>query len=312
MALGKSRGTRSGWRIKQDTILTHLLCDDATSDILENSRHPCPTQILPDTNLKGFSMAKFSANLGFLWTELSLPEAIKKAVQSGFDAVECHWPYDYPATEIATLIEQQQVPMLGLNTIRGNVDQGDFGLAAVAGREQEAQENIKQAIDYAAASNTQNVHIMAGKITDIDTATRVFTSNLEYALTLAKPVGVKILIEPINHRDAPGYFLNTIEQARHIIDAIGDDSIRIMFDCYHTQISQGDLIKRLQANSDYIGHIQIASNPDRTEPDQGEVHYPSVIEAIDKLGYNGYIGAEYKPATTTDAGLGWLKQYKSG
>ncbi|NTJ67758.1 TIM barrel protein [Agrobacterium rhizogenes] len=254
-------------------------------------------------------MTRFSANLGFLWQELSLPDAIRAAKAAGFDAVECHYPYDTPAEAMLQALQETGLAMLGLNTARGNVAAGDNGLAAIPGREDEARLLIDQAIDYAAAIGTRNVHVMAGKAAG-DEARSTFIANLRYACQRAGKVGATVLIEPLNHRDAPGYFLRTADQALDIIAAVGAGNLKLMFDCYHLQIMQGDLTHRLQTHMAAIGHIQIASVPDRREPDHGEIDYRHILHLLEKLGYDRPIGAEYRPATTTDAGLAWLQAFR--
>jgi hydroxypyruvate isomerase len=253
-------------------------------------------------------MTLFSANLGFLWQELSLPDAIRAAKSAGFDAVECHYPYDVPIEAVREALKETGLTMLGLNTVRGN-GAGDNGLAAVPGREDEARRAIKQAIDYAAATGTLNVHVMAGKASG-EEARDTFIANLRHACELAAKAGIIILIEPLNYRDAPGYFLQTSEQALEIIEAVGTANIRLMFDCYHLQIMQGDLTRRLQTYLNSIGHIQIASVPDRREPDHGEIDYRHILRLLEELGYDRPIGAEYRPATSTEAGLQWLKDFR--
>jgi hydroxypyruvate isomerase len=254
-------------------------------------------------------MPLFSANLGFLWQELSLPDAIRAAKAAGFDAVECHYPYDTPPEAVRQALEETGLPMLGLNTARGDVAAGDNGLAAIPGREDEARRAIDQAIDYAAAISARNVHVMAGKANG-DEAQATFIANLRYACEHAAKVDVTVLIEPLNHRDAPGYFLRTADQALDIIAAVGAENLKLMFDCYHIQIMQGDLTHRLQAYLPAIGHIQIAAVPDRREPDHGEIDYRHILRFLEILGYDKPIGAEYRPATTTEAGLAWLQAYR--
>jgi len=254
-------------------------------------------------------MLRFSANLGFLWQELSLPDAIRAAKTAGFDAVECHYPYDTPAEAVRQALAETGLSMLGLNTIRGNVEAGDNGLTALPGREHEARRAIDQAIDYAGAIGAQNIHVMAGKSSGEEART-TFVANLRYACERAGNVGANILIEPLNSRDAPGYFLQTTDQAIEIIAAVGARNIKLMFDCYHIQIMQGDLTHRLQALLGAVGHIQIAAVPDRHEPDHGEIDYTHILRFIEKLGYDRPIGAEYRPATSTEAGLSWLQAYR--
>ena len=249
---------------------------------------------------------RFSANLGFLWNDRPLADAIHAAAKAGFDAVECHWPYENDEADVKAALEATGLSMLGLNTVRGNLADGENGLAALFGRENEARAAIDQALAYAAAINTPNIHVMAG-FADGDAARATFVANLEYAAAAAAKAGRTILIEPLNHYDAPGYFLKHTDQARAIIEDVAVDNLKLMFDCYHIQILQGDLSRNLAANLDITGHIQFASVPDRGAPDAGEVNYHHIFAEIAALGYDAPLGAEYKPANgDADASLGWL------
>lgn len=250
-------------------------------------------------------MTRFSANLGFLWTDRPLPDAIRAAKAAGFDAVECHWPYDVPSEAVAAALSETGLPLLGLNTRRGNVNAGENGLAALPGREPEARAAIDEALTYAGATNTPNIHVMAGFATGAD-AKAVFLDNLAYAADKAAADGKTILIEPLNHYDAPGYFLQYTGQARAIIDELGRSNVKLMFDCYHVQLMEGDLSHRIAELAPLIGHIQIASVPDRAEPDSGEVNYPHIYGVLQDVGLTAPIGAEYKPRREIEAGLGWL------
>ena len=250
---------------------------------------------------------KFSANLGFLWTDRPLPDAIRAAAAAGFDAVECHWPYDTPAPEVTAAVAKTGLPMLGLNTRRGNA--GENGLAALPGREAEARAAIDEAIAYATATGTRNVHVMAGFASG-KAAHETFLENLRYACTAAAPHGLTILIEPLNHYDAPGYFLSTTAQAAQIIDTVRAVNLKLMFDCYHVQLMEGDLTHRLQTLLPHIGHIQFASAPDRGPPDGGELNFVYLFETISALGWTAPLGAEYRPGGPTDATLGWLKTFR--
>ena len=251
-------------------------------------------------------MPRFSANLGFLWTELSLPDAIRRAKAAGFEAVEMHWPYETPDEDIVAALDETGLPLLGLNTVRGDVAAGENGLAAVKGREEEARAAILQAIDYAHAVDAGAVHVMAGRFGDEET----FIANLRFAAEEARDLGKTILIEPLNSRDAPDYFLSEVEHAAEIIIRTGASNVRIMFDAYHVQIMQGDLTRRLEALMPFVGHIQFAAVPSRAEPDEGEVCYQRFLHTVDDMGWSGFIGAEYKPRTTTDEGLGWMRAFQ--
>lgn len=248
---------------------------------------------------------QFSANLGFLWADRPLPDAIRAAKAAGFDAVECHWPYAVPAQEVRAALDETGLEMLGLNTSRGDVAGGENGLSALVGRETDARAAIDEAITYARAIGTRNIHVMAGFAAGAE-AHACFVANLRYACEQAAPAGITILIEPLNHYDAPGYFLATTAQAEAIITEVAAPNLRLMFDCYHVQLMEGDLSHRLERLLPLIGHIQFASVPDRGAPDHGEVNYPFVFDKIAALGWTAPLGAEYKPGGDTDATLGWL------
>jgi 2-dehydrotetronate isomerase len=254
---------------------------------------------------------RYSANLGFLFTELPLPQAIHAAKDAGFDAVECHFPYDVPAAEVAKALQDTGLTMLGLNTWPGDKSAGDFGLAALTGREAEARVAIAQAVDYAVATGTRAVHVMAGRTDGGDQAEATFRANLTYACDLAASHGITILIEPINTRDVQGYHLSRTDHAVRTIAAVNKNNIKLMFDCYHMQIMQGDLSTHLRALLPLIGHIQIAAVPDRGEPDQGEVDFRWLMRELDGMGYTAPVGAEYKPRNGTTKGLGWLAQFRA-
>jgi len=248
-------------------------------------------------------MTRFSANLGLLWADLALPQAIRAAHRAGFDAVECHWPQEVPPAQVAAALAETGLPMLGLNTRRGRP--GENGLAALPGREAEARAEIERTLDYAAAIGCGAVHVMAGN-TEGDAARRVFLANLDHACRLARRQGITVLIEPLNRRDAPGYFLTGSDQAARIIEAAGHDNLRLMFDCYHLQIMEGDISRRLRAHRDILGHVQIASVPDRGPPDHGELDYRHVCAVLEDLGWTRPLGAEYRPEGPTEPTLAWL------
>ena len=250
-------------------------------------------------------MTRFSANLGFLWADLPLPDAIRAAKTAGFHAVECHFPYDTPPSEVTAALTATGLPMLGLNTRRGDVAAGDFGLAACPDRADEARAAIAEAIRYAAAINCAAVHVMAGKASG-STARATFIANLRYACATAAEHGIQILIEPINTHDAPGYFLTTTQQACDIITEVAADNLKLMFDCYHVQISEGDLTRRLTELLPHIGHIQFAGVPARGRPDEGEINYRHIFQHIAALGWTRPLGAEYRPNGPTEPTLGWL------
>lgn len=195
--------------------------------------------------------------------------------------------------------------MLGINTRVGSQN-GDFGLAAVPGREEEAQTLIQEAIDYAAATETKAVHVLAG-IADGTAARDAFQRNLVFACDQAEEKGITILIEPLNPFDVPGYALSTTAQAIETIEGLGRDNLKLMFDFYHVHRTEGDVLKRLETVYGHIGHIQFAGPPHRGWPDRGELDFVPIFEALETLGWDQPIGAEYKPDGPTEASLGWMK-----
>lgn len=251
-------------------------------------------------------MTRFSANLGFLWTDRSLPEAIHAAKAAGFDAVECHWPYATPAEDVKAALDETGLTMLGLNTDRGDTSIGENGLSALDGRQDEARGAIDQSIAYATAIGTRNIHVMAG-FAQGDTAQKTLIDNLRYATDAAAAHGITMLIEPLNHYDAPFYFLQTTNQAKQIIENVGAPNLKLMFDCYHVQLMEGDLTRKITDLLPIIGHIQFAGVPARGVPDEGEVAYGHIFDHIAKMGYEAPLGAEYKPVGDTDQSLAWMK-----
>ena len=246
-------------------------------------------------------MTRFSANLGFLWTDRPLPDAIRAAHAAGFDAVECHWPYENDPAAVRAALDETGLAMLGLNTIRGKP--GENGLSALPGREAEARAAIDQALDYAEAIGCGAVHVMAGAAQG-PAAMAAFRTNLDHAC--ARAGSRTILIEPLNHHDAPGYFIGRAEEAADIIAAAGHPNLRLMFDCYHQQIMGGDLTRRLECFLPITGHVQIAAVPDRGTPDHGELDYRHVLGALRSLGWDRPVGAEYRDARPTDDTLDWM------
>jgi hydroxypyruvate isomerase len=256
------------------------------------------------------AMPKFAANLGYLFTDRALLERIDAAAASGFKAIELQFPYDVPASAVKAAIERNKLTMLGVNTPPGERD-GEFGLAAVPGREKDWQVLFARALDYITAIGGSAVHCLAGKVPPEQrpAAERVYIDNLQRAADLAAAKNINLLIEPINPRDRPNYFLNRIEHAADIMAKAGKPNIKMQFDFYHAQIVGGDLITRLEKHLPAVGHLQCAAVPSRHEPDEGEINYAGVFEAVDRLGYQGWIGCEYRPRGRTEAGLGWLAKY---
>ncbi|MEM8851824.1 MAG: TIM barrel protein [Pseudomonadota bacterium] len=244
---------------------------------------------------------KFSANLGFLWADRPLPDAIRAAKAAGFDAVELHWPYETPAPDVKAALDETGLPCLGLNTSKGDGN----GLSALPGRGEEARAAIDQAITYARAIDAKAVHVMAGFATG-PAADATFREALAYACDQAPDL--TILIEPLNYYDAPDYFLTNTTQALTIIHAVAKPNLKLMFDCYHVQVMEGDLTRRFAACRPQIGHVQVASVPARAAPDQGEIAYDRLLPA---LAWDAPFGVEYKPGGDTDASLAWLSPFQA-
>ena len=255
-------------------------------------------------------MPRFAANLGYLFTDRALLERIDAAATAGFKAIELQFPYDVPAASVKAAIARNKLTMLGVNTPPGERD-GEFGLAAVPGREKDFAALFARALDYISAIGGTAIHCLAGKVAPEQrpAADRVFLDNLKRAADLAAENKITLLIEPINARDRPNYFLNHVEHAADVIAKAGKPNIKMQFDFYHVQIVGGDLFYRLEKYMPVIGHLQCAAVPSRHEPDEGEVNYRAVFEAIDQLGYRGWIGAEYRPRARTEDGLGWAQPY---
>jgi 2-dehydrotetronate isomerase len=256
-------------------------------------------------------MPRFAANLGYLFADRPLVERPAAAAQAGFAAIELQFPYEVPASAMKAQIEAHDLTMLGINTALGR--SGDVGLAAVPGRERDFATLFQQALQYVVAIGGTAIHCMAGVVPPEQrpAADKVFVANLTRAADLAREKAVTLLIEPLNPRDRPNYFLTRLEHAADIIGRVERDNVKIQFDFYHAQIAGGDLMKRFEALFPVVGHVQIAAVPSRTEPDEGEVNYPAIFAMLDRIGYAGWVGCEYRPRGKTEAGLGWMRRLMS-
>ena len=252
-------------------------------------------------------MPRFAANLGYLFTEHPLIERFGAAAAAGFKAVELQFPYDVAPSAVKAELTRHGLTQLGVNTPLGP----ESGLAAVPGRERDFDVAFKRALDYVTAIGGSAIHCMAGvvPVEQRPLAETVFVKNLARAAEAAAQKNITLLIEPLNLRDRANYFLSRVEHAADIVKKVGAPNVRIQFDFYHVQIVGGDLIKRLEAHFPLVGHVQVAAVPSRREPDEGEVNYPEIFAALDRLGYSGWIGCEYRPRTRTEEGLGWAKAY---
>ena len=255
-------------------------------------------------------MLRFSANLGFLWPGLPLLERIDHAAEGGFRAIELHWPYDTPGDAVRKACEKHRLTLLGINTVVGDASRGESGLGALAGREADFQAAIDQSLAYCRVSGANAVHAMAGVVPQDQhrKARETFLGNLAEAAEKASGQGVMLLLEPLNPRDMPDYFYSTAAEAVSIIEELGCDTIRLMFDVYHLGVTEGDVIMKLRRYKDFIGHVQIAAVPSRAEPDEGEISYPAIFEELERIGYAGFIGCEYKPRAATGDGLTWVNR----
>lgn len=250
-------------------------------------------------------MPKLSANLGYLFDDRPIPDRVTASGAAGFRAVEFHWPFDVPpATMRATLAAAGTVP-LAVNTPLGGPS--DFGLASAPGREEEFRGTFATALDWVVAVGGTGVHCVAGVADEVTARHRdTLVANLAHAAARAAPHGLTILVELINQRDRPGYVIRSIEEAAAIARDTGHANVRLLFDTYHVQIMQGDVVKRLERHLDVIGHVHVAAVPDRGEPDTGELDHAFVLAELDRLGYAGWVGAEYRARTgRTEDGLGW-------
>jgi hydroxypyruvate isomerase len=254
-------------------------------------------------------MLRFSANLGFLWPDLPLLDRIEAAADAGFRAIELHWPYDVPAEAVWQGCNRRGLALLGLNTPLGDVARGDFGLAAVPGREAEFRAGFDTALAYALASGASAIHAMAGVVPadEGEKAKAVFRRNVGEAADKAARHGLTVLLEAINPRDKPGYFYSTLGEVADLMRDVDRPNVRMMFDVYHVGVSEGDILTKLERYLPIVGHVQIAAVPSRAEPDEGEVAYRAIFEALDRLGYVGWVGCEYKPHGSTNEGLRWTK-----
>jgi hydroxypyruvate isomerase len=254
-------------------------------------------------------MPKFAANLTMLFTEHPFLDRFEHAARAGFDAVEFLFPYAFDASEIKDRLAANKLKLVLHNLPAGDWDAGERGIACLPDRIDEFRDGVARAIDYGRKLGVPKLNCLAGKVpigvTD-DVLRRTFVENLRFAAAELKAVGIRLLIEPINLYDIPGFYLNRTAQAVAILDEVASDNLFIQYDIYHAQRMEGELIGTMQKHFARIGHLQLADNPGRHEPGTGEIHYERVFAAIDRLGYDGWIGCEYKPATTTEAGLGWF------
>jgi hydroxypyruvate isomerase len=256
-------------------------------------------------------MPQFAANLTMLFNEVPFLDRFERAAKAGFEAVEFLFPYAWPAAEIRSRLDAHQLKLVLHNLPAGDWDAGERGIACHPDRVQEFRAGVAKAIEYAKALGVPQLNCLAGKapagVAD-EVLRRTFVDNLRYAAAELKKAGLRLLIEPINTYDIPGFYLNHTKQAVDILDEVGADNAFVQYDIYHAQRMEGELAATAQKYLARIGHIQLADNPGRNEPGTGEINYAFLFAHLDRIGYKGWIGCEYKPAGATEAGLGWRQR----
>lgn len=258
-------------------------------------------------------MPRFAANLSMMFTDAPFLDRFARAAAAGFRAVEFLFPYEHPAAEIRARLDDHGLRLVLFNAPPGDWAAGERGTACLPGRRGEFLDGVAHALEYAEALSCPRLHLMAGLAPPgvaRDTLTGVYCANLDRAADLCAPLGVRPVIEPINHRDIPGLFLNTTDQAAAVIAAVGPERLGMQFDLYHVQVTEGDVIRRAERHLPLVAHMQVADTPGRNEPGTGEVAWPRVFAALDAMGYRGWVGCEYRPRAGTEEGLGWFEPYK--
>ena len=258
-------------------------------------------------------MPRFAANLTMMFNEVPFLDRFAAAARAGFEAVEFLFPYEVPEEEISGVLHTSRVQNVLFNLPPGDWARGERGIAALPGREAEFRAGVQTALRYARALGTPTLHAMSGLLPEgADRAAyrATYVANLRHAAQALAAEGRRLVIEPINGRDMPGYFLQRQDDAHAIREEVGEPNLLVQMDLYHAQIVEGDLTVKLRRWAGHIGHVQIASVPDRHEPDHGELYYPHLFALLDELGYAGWIGCEYRPAGDTVAGLGWFVRWR--
>ncbi len=257
-------------------------------------------------------MTKFSANLSMLFTEHAFLDRFEAAAKAGFTAVEYLGPYDFPKGEVAARLKGAGLKQILFNVPSGDWAKGERGIACLPDRIAEFREGVARAIDYAHALDCPRINCLAGIRNPKSTVTeahRTLIDNLRYAADQLKREGIHLIVEPINRFDIPGFFLTHSAQAIDLIEEVNSDNLGLQYDIYHMQRMEGELAATIERHLAKIGHVQIAGNPGRNEPDIGEINYPFLLQRLETLGYSGWVGAEYKPKGRTEDGLGWLKAW---
>ena len=269
-------------------------------------------------------MPRFAANLSLMYTELPFVERFAAAAKDGFRAVEYLFPYAHPAQELAQLLQQHGLEQVLFNAPPGGEqlaemqtawERGQRGTLCIPGQETAFRKGVELALQYAQALHCPRVHVMAGfapQGVSAQVLEQTALANLRWAVQAAADSGVTLMLEPINHRDMPGYYLHSQAQAHALVEAVGTTNVQVQMDLYHCQISEGDVATKLRQYlpTGRVGHIQIAGVPERHEPNVGELNYPYLFSVLDALDYDGWVGCEYRPQNGTSAGLAWMKAYQ--
>ncbi|NBA93580.1 hydroxypyruvate isomerase [Pseudomonas sp. R5(2019)] len=259
-------------------------------------------------------MPRLAANLSMLFTEQDFLARFKAAADAGFSGVEYLFPYDYSASAIKQQLDNNGLTQVLFNLPAGDWAKGERGIACHPDRVEEFRSGVDKAIEYAKVLGNTQVNCLAGirqQGQDCAIVRKTFVDNLKYAAEKLQAAGIRLIMEMINTRDIPGFYLNTTKQALVIQAEVGSDNLFLQYDIYHMQIMEGDLARTMEGNLSRINHIQLADNPGRNEPGTGEINYRFLLAHLDRIGYQGWIGCEYKPLTTTEAGLGWLKSHNA-
>lgn len=258
-------------------------------------------------------MPKFAANLSMMFKEVPFLDRFEAAAKAGFKYVEYLFPYEYPAAELKAKLDQYGLKQVLFNTAPGNVAAGEWGVSAIPGREAESHRDIDQALEYAIALGCPNVHVMAGVVpegADRQKYQETFIQNVRYAADKFKPYGIKVLLEALSPQVKPNYLMASQYQTLEIVEKVQRENVFVQLDYFHAQNVDGNLTRLTEKLGNKFAHIQIASVPDRHEPDEGEINYTHIFNKLDEIGYDGWVGCEYNPRGKTEDGLGWFEQYK--
>ncbi|MDG6785680.1 2-oxo-tetronate isomerase [Glaesserella parasuis] len=259
-------------------------------------------------------MPKFAANLTMMFNEVPFLDRFEAAAKAGFKYVEYLWPYEYDKEVLRRLLDQYGLKQVLFNTAAGNVSAGEWGVSAIPGREADSHKDIDMALEYALALGCENVHVMAAVVPedqDREAYKQTFIENVRYAADKFKPYGIKVLLEALSPEVKPNYLLKSQFDTLEIVEAVQRENVFVQLDYFHAQNVDGNLSRLTDKLDSKFAHVQIASVPDRHEPDEGEINYAYIFNKLDEIGYEGYVGCEYKPRANTIDGLQWFQPYKN-